>query len=83
MTDFPKFDDEYVDKLEISVTSRNFKIYGSDGATRDLTCDSVDEFVDLLNEHFVLHSKTDKEAITEELQDMWFDTYNHILIGAR
>lgn len=48
MTDFPKFDDEYVDKLEISVTSRNFKIYGSDGATRDLTCDSVDEFMRIL-----------------------------------
>ena len=27
MTDFPKFDDEYVDRLEVSVTSRNFKIF--------------------------------------------------------
>ena len=29
-------------------------------------CDSVDVFVDLMEEHFDLHSKTDKEAITEE-----------------
>jgi len=48
MTDFPKFDDEYVDRLEVSITSRNFKIYGSDGAVRDLTCDSVDEFMRIL-----------------------------------
>jgi hypothetical protein len=31
-----------------------------------------------MKEHYDLHSKTDKEVITEELQDMWFDTYNHI-----
>jgi hypothetical protein len=41
-------------------------------------CDSVEEFVDLMKEHYDLHSKTDKKVITEELQDMWFDTYNHI-----
>ena len=40
-------------------------------------CDSVKEFVDLMKEHYDLHSKTDKESITEELQDMWFDTYKY------
>ena len=48
MTDFPKFDDEYVDRLEVSITSRNFKIYGSDGAVKDLRCDTVDEFMRIL-----------------------------------
>ena len=41
-------------------------------------CDSVDEFVDLMKEHFDLHSKTDKWEIIKDLQDMWFNTYSHI-----
>jgi len=45
---FPQFDDEYVDKVEISLTKRVFKIFGSDGNVQELSCDSVDQFMRVL-----------------------------------
>jgi|TARA_B100000131_G_scaffold49120_2_gene43747 hypothetical protein len=45
---FPQFDDEYVDKVEISLTKRLFKIFGSDGNVQELSCDSVDQFMRVL-----------------------------------
>ena len=45
MESFPKFEDEYVDRLEISVTSRRFKVYGSDGGQQELNCETTDEFM--------------------------------------
>jgi len=48
MESFPKFQDEYVDRVEISLTKRIFKIFGSDGNIQELTCDSTDQFMRVL-----------------------------------
>ena len=48
MEPFPKFQDEYVDRLEISVTSRTFKVFGSDGGQQELNCETTDEFMRVL-----------------------------------
>ena len=48
MEPFPKFQDEYVDRVEISLTKRIFKIFGSDGNIQELTCDSTDQFMRVL-----------------------------------
>tara|TARA_B100001113_G_scaffold88030_1_gene70351 strand:+ start:77 stop:277 length:201 start_codon:yes stop_codon:yes gene_type:complete len=60
MEPFPKFEDEYVDKLEISVTSRTFKVYGSDGGIQELNCETPDEFMRVL-EVSKMASSIDKE----------------------
>jgi hypothetical protein len=48
MESFPKFQDEYVDRVEISLTKRLFKIFGSDGHIQELACDSADQFMRVL-----------------------------------
>tara|TARA_B100000927_G_C16218395_1_gene370404 strand:+ start:405 stop:605 length:201 start_codon:yes stop_codon:yes gene_type:complete len=60
MESFPKFEDEYVDRLEISVTSRRFKVYGSDGGQQELNCETTDEFMRVL-EVAKMASNIDKE----------------------
>ena len=60
MEPFPKFQDEYVDRLEISVTSRTFKVYGSDGGQQELNCETTDEFMRVL-EVAKMASNIDKE----------------------
>ena len=48
MESFPKFQDEYVDRVEISLTKKLFKIFGSDGNIQELSCDTTDEFMNIL-----------------------------------
>tara|TARA_B100000427_G_scaffold223692_1_gene187401 strand:+ start:5624 stop:5824 length:201 start_codon:yes stop_codon:yes gene_type:complete len=48
MESFPKFQDEYVDRVEISLTKRLFKIFGSDGQVQELLCDTSDQFMKVL-----------------------------------
>ena len=48
MESFPKFQDEYVDRVEISLTKKLFKIFGSDGHIQELSCDTTDEFMKIL-----------------------------------
>ena len=60
MESFPKFEDEYVDRSEISVTSRRFKVYGSDGGQQELNCETTDEFMRVL-EVAKMASNIDKE----------------------
>ena len=60
MEPFPKFEDEYVDRLEISITSRKFKVYGSDGGQQELNCETTDEFMRVL-EVAKMASNIDKE----------------------
>ena len=48
MESFPKFQDEYVDRVEISLTKRLFKIFVSDGHIQELSCDWTDQFMRVL-----------------------------------
>ena len=38
------FTDQYVDRLEISLSGRWFRIYGSEAEIKKIECDSVDQF---------------------------------------
>ena len=42
------FSDQVVDRLEISMTGRWFRIYGSDAEIKRIDCDSVDQFMRVL-----------------------------------
>tara|TARA_Y100001937_G_scaffold87749_1_gene118750 strand:- start:372 stop:557 length:186 start_codon:yes stop_codon:yes gene_type:complete len=42
------FTDQYVDRLEISLSGRWFRIYGSDADIKKIECDSVDQFMRVL-----------------------------------
>ena len=42
------FTDQYVDRLEISLSGRWFRIYGSEAEIKKIECDSVDEFMRVL-----------------------------------
>ena len=42
------FTDQFVDRLEISMTGRWFRIYGSDAEIKKIECDSVDQFMRVL-----------------------------------
>ena len=42
------FTDQFVDRLEISMTGRWFRIYGSDAEIKRIDCDSVDQFMRVL-----------------------------------
>ena len=42
------FPDQVVDRLEISMTGRWFRIYGSDAEIKRIDCDSVDQFMRVL-----------------------------------
>ena len=42
------FTDQFVDRLEISMTGRWFRIYGSDEEIKKIECDSVDQFMRVL-----------------------------------
>tara|TARA_R100001460_G_C3444818_1_gene163901 strand:- start:64 stop:249 length:186 start_codon:yes stop_codon:yes gene_type:complete len=42
------FTDQYVDRLEISLSGRWFRIYGSDADIKKIECDDVDQFMRVL-----------------------------------
>ena len=42
------FTDQFVDRLEISMTGRWFRLYGSDAEIKKIECDSVDQFMRVL-----------------------------------
>ena len=42
------FTDQYVDRLEISLSGRWFRIYGSEAEIKKIECDSVDQFMRVL-----------------------------------
>tara|TARA_R100000231_G_C5231578_1_gene136850 strand:- start:260 stop:526 length:267 start_codon:yes stop_codon:yes gene_type:complete len=42
------FPDQVVDRLEISMTGRWFRLYGSDAEIKRIDCDSVDQFMRVL-----------------------------------
>ena len=42
------FTDQYVDRLEICMTGRWFRLYGSDSEIKKIECDSVDQFMRVL-----------------------------------
>ena len=42
------FTDQYVDRLEISLSGRWFRIYGSEADIKKIECDSVDQFMRVL-----------------------------------
>ena len=42
------FTDQYVDRLEICMSGRWFRIFGSDADIKKIECDSVDQFMKVL-----------------------------------
>ena len=42
-------DDEYLTKVVVDVSARRFWLYSNEGDTRELECDSVDEFMNVLD----------------------------------
>ena len=62
MESFPKFQDEYVDRVEISLTKRLFKIFGSEGQVQELICYTTDHFMKVL-EHSKMAEEIDSEII--------------------
>ena len=42
------FTEQYVDRLEICMSGKWFRIYGSDADIKKIECDSVDEFMRVL-----------------------------------
>ena len=42
------FTEQYVDRLEISLSGRWFRIYGSDADIKKIECDDVDQFMRVL-----------------------------------
>ncbi len=42
------FTEQYVDRLEICMSCKWFRIYGSDADIKKIECDSVDEFMRVL-----------------------------------
>tara|TARA_B100000925_G_scaffold201421_1_gene152682 strand:+ start:569 stop:775 length:207 start_codon:yes stop_codon:yes gene_type:complete len=47
-TSNPMFTDQYVDRLEICMSGRWFRIFGSDADIKKIECDSVDQFMRVL-----------------------------------
>ena len=47
-TSNPMFTDQYVDRLEICMSGRWFRIVGSDADIKKIECDSVDQFMRVL-----------------------------------
>ena len=41
--------DQFVDRLEISMSKRSFKIFGSNCEIKEIFCDNGDEFINLLS----------------------------------
>ncbi len=48
VTKNPMFPDQVVDRLEISMTGRWFRLFGSDAEIKKIECDSVDQFMRVL-----------------------------------
>ena len=42
------FTDQYVDRLEICMSGRYFRIFGSEAEIKKIECDSVDQFMRVL-----------------------------------
>ena len=40
--------DQFVDRLEISMSRRSFKIFGSNCEIREVFCDTPDQFISML-----------------------------------
>ena len=40
--------DQFVDRLEISLAKKSFKIYGSKAQIQEVTCETIDEFMSVL-----------------------------------
>jgi len=40
--------DQFVDRLEISLSKRSFKIFGSNCEIREVFCDNGDQFISML-----------------------------------
>ena len=53
--------EEFVDEIRVTLASRKFDIFGSNGSRQTVTCDSADEFMSVLQ---VVRSA---EGIDEEL----------------
>ena len=47
-TSNPMFTDQYVDRLEICMSGRYFRIFGSEAEIKKIECDSVDQFMRVL-----------------------------------
>jgi hypothetical protein len=41
-------DDEYLTKVVVDTCSRKFYLYSNEGETREVDCDNVDEFMNVL-----------------------------------
>ena len=54
------FTDQFVDRLEISVPRRSFKIYGSNAEIKEIFCNSIDQFLNVL-EMSKIATEIDKE----------------------
>ncbi len=52
--------DQFVDRLEISVQRRSFKIYGSNAEIKEIFCNSIDQFLNVL-EMSKIATEIDKE----------------------
>ena len=48
VTKHTMFPDQVVDRLEISMTGRWFRIFGSDAEIKKIECDSADQFMRVL-----------------------------------
>jgi len=59
MTDLFK-DDEYLYRVVVNTQGRTFKLLGSEGSEIDVSCDSVEEFMNVL--------KFCRSVLTDELQ---------------
>ena len=44
------FTDQYVDRLEICLSGRWFRIYGSEAEIKKIECDDVDQFMRVLED---------------------------------
>jgi hypothetical protein len=44
-----RFEDEYVDHLGVNVANRTFYLYGSDGSNETIKCETVDQFMGVLD----------------------------------
>ena len=42
------FTDQYVDRLEICISGKWFRLYGSEAEIKKIECDSVDQFMRVL-----------------------------------
>ena len=44
-----RLEDEYIDRLGVNVANRTFYLYGSDGSNETIECETVDQFMGVLD----------------------------------